>query len=126
MKIVIDTSVYIDYLRSGKGLYSSLVQKGIRGNILYTPSIVALELLAGKSAGTDKGKQIIKSVLKPTKFIDLTKQLAELAGGLIRDDLVEETEDSIIAASALYLNAELATQNTKHFSKIKGLKFFTS
>lgn len=121
-KIVIDTSVFVDHSRSGKGLYASLIEKGKSGSLLYTPSIVILELFAGRSALKEREK--IRRLLEPIKQVDLTRQLAEVAGKLIRDNQINETEDSIVAATALYLGAELATSNRKHFVKVKSLKLF--
>lgn len=122
MKIVIDTSIYINFLRTSKGLFPEIVNK----SVIYTPTIVVLELYAGGSASNTKVIEQIKRLIGPTKIIDLTRQISETAGNLLRDKSVLDPEDAIIAATALYLDAELATENKKHFSKVKGLKLFNA
>lgn len=124
MKIVIDTSVYIDYLRSKKGLYIDLMELGHK-HTFYTPTIVIQELWSGKSMGDPEVEKIVDRMIKPTKVIGLSKQVAKKSGDLIRKNLVSDPEDAIIAATSLLLEAFLATHNTKHFKKVKGLRLFT-
>lgn len=125
MKIVLDTSIFVDYLRSKKGLYPLLIGLGkSKSTTLYTPSIVIVELWAGESMVDSEIVKVTKRLIAPTKTIGLSRQLAERAGELLRENFVRDSEDSVIAATTLYLEAQLATNNVKHFEKVKGLGFF--
>lgn len=125
MKIVIDSSIYIDHLRSVKGKYREIISLGKNENIsFYTPTMVIVELWTGLSSRDISILNTIKRLIKPTKIIDLNRQIAERAGILIRENQIGDTEDAIIAATALELDAQLATMNVKHFKNVKGLQFF--
>lgn len=123
MKIVIDTSVYVNYLRTKKGLYPYLIDLS-QNTTLYTPSIVIMELWAGISMNNDESVQDVKRMLRPTKTISLNRQLAQKSGDLLRNKQVADSEDAIVAATAIYLKAQLATQNVKHFKSVPNLKIF--
>lgn len=124
MKIVIDSSVFIDYARSKKGIYLELLSQASRGAPLYVPSIVLVELWAGTSMGKANKTKEVERLLGGMTIQPLTKQLAQKAGELVRQKRVVEVADAVIAATALFLDAQVATRNTKHFQKIKGLKLF--
>ena len=123
MKIVLDTSVYIDYLRSKKGIYLRISQLG-RSSTLYTPTLVIHELWTGESMNRPEVVKEVKRAILPTKIVGLNRQLAEDSGKLMQKYPLLQSGDSIVAATAMYLEAELATSNVKHFKNIKGLKMF--
>lgn len=125
MKIVIDSSVIIDYVRAEKGIFSQLVGLARKEKaVLYVPSVVILEIWSGESMKDKSAEDLVKKLLSITKVHDLTRQLAESAGKLAREKLLDSFTDAAIAATALYLDAELATANKKHFLKVKDLKIF--
>lgn len=120
-KVVIDTSVIVDFIRAKKGVLPVLLQKK---NRLYIPTIVIAELWAGESVNDLDEQKLTERLLTGFKTVGLTKQIAKHTGELIRNSRVEEPADAIVAASALYLDARLATSNIKHFKKVKGLRLF--
>ncbi len=123
-KIVIDTNVLIDYLRTGKGLFLKLVELQKENKVeLYLSSMSILELFVGKSSQ--------KSSLKILQLIDifivipLDRNLAKLAGEVKRDNnLSIAIADLVIAASAIYINGQIATRNTRHYQGIPKLRFY--
>jgi predicted nucleic acid-binding protein len=124
MKVVLDTSVLIDYFRADKGpLLDILQSKSSGGAYVFIPTIVISELWAGNSMSRKKEVQKVERLIKSFDVVDLNMQTAKLAGGLRRKKMVGGF-DSFIAATALQLDAQLATGNRKHFEKVKGLRFF--
>ena len=125
MKVVVDSSVFIDYVRARKGLLPQLTDLVRRKKlILYIPTVVILELWTGLSMSEKGNERKMKRLLRPTKAFPLTRQLAEKSGQLLRDKVIEEFADSVVTATALHLDAQLATGNKRHFEKAKDLKFF--
>jgi len=92
--------------------------------VLCVPSAVFLEIWAGSSMDNPEIAKKTKRILSIFKVYDLTRQVAENAGVLIRNRQVDASLDAIVAGTALYLGAQLATSNKKHFVKVKGLKLF--
>lgn len=125
MKVVIDSSVYIDYLRSSKGIYP-LLMKSVQSQTttLYTPTIVVLEIWRGEHMANETVEKQAQRLIAPTTLVELSRQIAKVAGKLLRDGLIDNALDAVVAATALELNAQLATGNSKHFKKVKGLQLF--
>lgn len=124
-KIVVDSSVFIDYVRSRKGDYIELADLSRSKKAkLYVPTIVIFELWKGKSMSDPGNQKIIRRMISATKIIPFSRQLAEQSGELVRSAIILASEDAIVAATALHLDAKLATGNKKHFEKVKDLRFF--
>lgn len=120
MKIVIDSSIIIDFTRSGKGPLSKILSSKSE---VYIPTIVISELWAGGSMNRKKDIELVERMIKTFKRIDLNEETAKIAGELLRKKVILGF-DAIIASSTLYLDAVLATSNKKHFKKVKGLRFY--
>ena len=125
MKLVIDSSIFIDYLRNGPSavrLFEKIEQQKPE---LFIPTIVIYELFSGMSAQNQLIRFKIADLIRHFKRIELTEQLAINAGDLFRK-LGSQigSSDYIIAASALSLGAEIVTLNTKHFEKIPGINLY--
>ncbi|OGM13169.1 hypothetical protein A2V80_01080 [Candidatus Woesebacteria bacterium RBG_16_39_8b] len=125
VKVLIDSSVIVDYTRAGIGaLPQILLLKTARKAEVYIPTTVILELWAGDSMTEESEVVKVNRLLAPLKIVDLTKQIAKKAGELVRLGQIDSFQDAAIAAIALYLGAQLATQNRKHFEKVRDLKIF--
>lgn len=125
MKIVVDTSVIIDYLRSRSGILTLLVNNNKEGRLdLYMPTVVITELWAGKDSKDELKTSKLEKVIKIFKIIDLNSNIAKTTGILLRDR-ISSGFDAIVAATALEIGAQVATSNIKHFSKIKNLKLYS-
>ncbi|OGM32470.1 hypothetical protein A2803_03295 [Candidatus Woesebacteria bacterium RIFCSPHIGHO2_01_FULL_44_21] len=123
-KIVIDTSVFIDFARAKTGLYPQLFEL-FRDGIceLYVPTVVIFELWAGSSMSKKTIVDETVRMLSKIKRVELDEKIAKKTGEIIRQKQIRGF-DAIVAASALELGAEVATQNEKHFRKVKGLKLY--
>lgn len=132
MKVLIDTSIFVDCLRSNPIESSKLFLETIEGTSNgFTSSIVVAELSVG--AYLSPRKNALENTLKlisTTSIINLDKEIA-LLGGKIYYDLVKqgkeiELNDCLIAATALFSGIkEVVTKNVDHFERIKQLKVVT-
>ncbi len=124
MKLVIDTSILIDYLRGGT-LWEELVRNLKKDTEIYLPTIVMFEIFSGKSTSNPKIAKEINNFLAYFQRIELTEDIAKRAGELFRDvNRNLGAQDYIIAASALELNATVVTLNKKHFEQIANLNIY--
>lgn len=125
MKLVIDTSVLIDFLRGGiigKELFDKVEKQNCE---LFIPTIVIFELFSGASSKNPLVKTKIITFIQNFKHIELTEELATRAGELYRQIGKHiGPQDYIIAASALDLGATVLTLNRKYFEQIPGLKIY--
>lgn len=125
MKIIVDTSVIVDHIRADVGVYPSLIALARKGSVkLYIPTVVVLELWKGRSMGDKNIEKSVDKLLQAVTILPLSRQLAKEAGCLMRKGLVDNFIDAVVAATALYLDARLATANKKHFVKVKDLRLF--
>lgn len=125
MKLVVDTSVLIDHLRGGK--YSVVIFDRIEKQSaeLLIPTIVIFELFSGKSAQDKLIMAEITELIHDFKRIDLSEEIAILAGELNRKTGKQiSPQDYIIAASALSIGGAVLTLNTKHFEQIPHLSLY--
>ena len=123
--IVIDSDIIVDHLRGYNSTLKDifeLVRQGKAKALL--PSVVNTEIYSGQETKAEKRLEIIKRLLSKLEFIENTKEISILAGFLLRDYRNLKLGDATIAATALSLNAKLATRNRKDFIEIKDLKFF--
>ncbi|MEK7168508.1 MAG: PIN domain-containing protein [Patescibacteria group bacterium] len=123
MKIVVDTSVLIDFSRAHTGLFKELIVQSQKGADLYTPTVVMTEFWAGDDMKNESNVKSAERIFSRLIKMPLSEEIAKKAGELIRKKDAFGF-DAIVAASALKIDAQVATSNTKHFSKIKNLKLW--
>jgi len=120
--MVIDTSIFIAYLRS-KDRTNTALAKLPTETVLYVSSITAFELYSG---ATDiKKRQDIDTLLQGVFILPLNTDIAKNAGFIYQDlrrrgNMIEVT-DILIAATALENDLPIKTLNTNHFQRIPGL-----
>lgn len=126
MKIVVDSSIIIDYLRGGKRWDDFIsVAETEQDPQLFLPTIVIFELYSGTSTKSIKKLQEMVHFISQFERIDLNEHIARLAGELSRDvKLRIQAPDYIIAASALLVNAAVLTLNKKHFDQIPNVNLY--
>ncbi|CAG1007296.1 MAG: Pin protein [Candidatus Methanoperedens nitroreducens] len=132
MKVFIDTSIFVDCLRTNSVTSSKDFLETLEGsNNGFTSSIVVAELSVGAylSKKTDALEKTLK-IISTTSVIDLDKEIAILGGkiysNLIREGKEIELNDCLIAATAVsYGIKKVVTRNIDHFNKIKDLKAVT-
>jgi predicted nucleic acid-binding protein len=120
--MVIDTSIFIAYLRS-KDRTNTALAKLPTETVLYVSSITAFELYSG---ATDiKKRQDIDTLLQGVFILPLNTDIAKNAGFIYQDlrrrgNMIEVT-DILVAATALENDLPIKTLNTSHFQRIPGL-----
>lgn len=123
-KIVLDSDIIIDFLRTGKGLFPQIVKLQAEGKIeMYVSCITVFELFSGSSSKRDEFK--ILELTGQLNKVPFDEHLAKFAGEIRRDRKPSiALADYLIAATALFLDANLATRNKNHYKEVKGLRFF--
>lgn len=123
-KILIDTSVIIDFLRR-KDKEATLLYK-LSHNYLYMSIVTHTEIYSGKSVWEkEKAKEEVHELFSDLTILPLTTEISKKAGHIKAYNHDSSILDCIIAATALVHDVELATLNVKDFDKIKGLRLFT-
>ncbi len=126
----LDSDFLISVLRGDKNVERKMIEIDVEGKA-STVSINAFEILYGAhhSAKKEKNLKEARRLLNSLDVLALDYKAAELASE-IQSDLIEAGEgvglkDLFIAAIAITNRRTLVTRNTKHFSKIEGLKLET-
>lgn len=126
-RIVIDTDILIDLLRNKTKAVNSLTKMETKGYTLATTTINAFELFYGayKSKKHEKNLASTKTLLKRLIILKMELTSAQNAGR-IYTELEKQGQpiglrDIMIGAITLTKGYSLATRNTEHFQKIKGL-----
>jgi tRNA(fMet)-specific endonuclease VapC len=120
--MVIDTSIFIEYLRSKDRINTALTKLPSEA-VLYVSSITVFELYSG---ATDiKKRQDIDTLLQGVFILPLNTDIAKNAGFIYQDlrrrgNMIEVT-DILIAATALENDLPIKTLNTNHFQRIPAL-----
>lgn len=121
-KILLDTSIIIDFLRRKDKEKSSLFSLAAGNNELYASIITHTELYAGKSVWQNKiAKQEIELLFSGIEIIIMDKSISKEAGS-IKAHYNTDLLDAIIAATAITQDLKLATLNIKDFQNIEGVK----
>lgn len=123
-RVVIDTSILIDYLRRGPN-WQKFLMNTPESTELFLPTIVIYELFSGKSTKNRKIAKDIYDLIKLFIKIELDEGIAIKAGELYREGGKKfSAQDYIIAASALKIGASVLTLNKKHFEQIPQLGIY--
>lgn len=122
MKLILDTSVIIDFLRQDNKTNTWLYSLSLEKHQFATSIITHTELFAGKSVWEKQAaRSELETIFSGIKLIPLTQSISTTAGK-IRAQHQVDLIDAIIAATAIEQNLPLATLNPKDFSPLKPLK----
>ena len=122
-KILVDTSVIIDFLRrkdKEQTLFYSLSEED-----LYISIVTHTELYAGKSVWENKKKkEALEDVLSGVTILPLNEVVSQKAGCFKTKYLTTSLLDCIIAATAEKDDFTLVTINIKDFENIEEIKLY--
>jgi predicted nucleic acid-binding protein len=134
-KVLLDTNVFIDYLRAD--LYVDWIFGGVSNTIRFLSSVVLMELRIG--ADTPRRRSAvdrIQAAFPTSRLVAPSPSLFDQAGRLFRalhgdgsgvDDRLGPVNDLLIALTARSIGATVLTSNVEHFRQIAkhlpGLKF---
>jgi predicted nucleic acid-binding protein len=126
-KIVIDTNILIDYAHGhAKWMDDFLKIKSLNVELIL-PTIVIAEYFTSTALEKKENAEIADKTFSFFAKQDLNESIAKILGKMMRRKtypISASTADLIIAATAIYFDAELATRNKSDFSKIPKLRFF--
>ncbi|MBU4210927.1 PIN domain-containing protein [Patescibacteria group bacterium] len=121
-KLLVDSSIVIDYLRKGctkKTVFYRLTRK----YKMYVSFLIYAELFAGKSVWKKKeARNELEKILSGMTILFFDNISIAIEAGRIRAEHGLDLVDSVIASVAKKEKMVLATLNSKHFKKVKGLK----
>ena|SRR3990167_2750319 len=121
-KILVDTSVIIDFLRRKDRKNTLLFKLARDKNQIYISIITHTELYAGKSVWERQDAlKDLKILFSGIKILPLQEEVSKKAGEIKAHHNINLL-DAIIASTALLSKLELVTLNTKDFENIEGIK----
>lgn len=124
-KVLLDTSVIIDFLRRKDKDRTPLFTLAQQDIDLYISIITHTELYAGKSIWENKkAKDELETLFSGMKILPLEHNISQKAGK-IKAEYNLNLLDAIVAATAVVHNLELVTLNIKDFEKIEEINLFT-
>ncbi len=125
MKYVLDTDAISFILRNEGRVAAEFARR--RAGIIAVSVITFAELHFGiDRSGAEHRRRDIDVLLGRITVLDFDQETArtyaKLAADLMRKGTPLEIHDTMIAAQAIAAKRTLVTHNTKHFSKVPGLK----
>ncbi|MBS3114800.1 PIN domain-containing protein [Candidatus Woesearchaeota archaeon] len=116
--IVLDTDIFIDFLRGFEKTKRFFEEIKNEGYLVYFSAVTEAELISGKECNKIERKAVILDLLSNFSKVPVTNEIAVKAGDFSRISNVE-TADAIIAATAFIMKANLATRNVGDYKRIK-------
>lgn len=126
-EIAVDTNILIDYVNGYAKWLDKVFNAGNLGIKLVLPTIVIAEYFTSFALEREENAKIADKTFSFFTKQDLNEPIAKILGAIMRRKtyaLGASTADLIIASTAIYLDAELATRNKADFAKIPNLRFF--
>jgi predicted nucleic acid-binding protein len=123
VRVVVDSSVLIDHLRADDRARRTLAERIADGDELWGVVVSRAEVLAGMRSAE---RAPTLRLLDHLRWLEVDVELADEAGALARRFRRShpglELADCLIAAGAVRLDAQLLTQNVRHFPILPGLE----
>ena len=123
MKIIIDTSILIDFYRKQKKEKSKFYELIEQNHSFAVSVITEYEILVGSDRLQDEYWQ---SVFSKLDILPLTsgviQEAVEFYRKMKKTNTIIEIPDIMIGATSVYYDLELATLNRKHFERLEGVK----
>ncbi len=121
-KILIDTSIIIDYIRKEHKEKSVLYTYFEKDYKIYISTITTFEIYNGLNKINQDLIDIIFKRLYEINFDNsIAKQASIIYNDLKKRNKIIEIRDIFIAASAIIYKLPVASKNLKHFKRIKNL-----
>jgi len=125
-KILVDTNIFIDYLRrkdKANSLFFQIFSQKKYSAVISLTTVT--ELWAGKSMSKKQVFKKVSEIIDRCELVLPEMKTAKRAGEILRQANYEVAfQDAQIAALALENKLLILTLNQKDFRKIKALKFF--
>ncbi len=126
--MILDTTFIIDLMRRNESALATKERLLSSNETFRISSATVFELWSGIAASDRAGLEKAK-VLAAMKGVDLigmgriiAEKAGEIHGSLIKEGNAIDHIDAMIAATAMLENETVLTRNTKHFTRVTGLK----
>jgi len=126
-KILVDTSIIIDYFRSMNKTITLFSQVFTQpNNFPCISQITITELWAGKSTLKPEVDNYISSLIKNMEILPINDEIAKQTGIMIRNqNYTISFQDAYIAVTSIFNKLPLLTLNTKDFEKVEGIRLYS-
>lgn len=126
-KIVIDTNIIINYEKKKSNLLRKYLKLQEKGKIKVFISVISVfEYYSSSLLNEKKYFEETEELFSLFNIQEINDEVAKLAANLNRQyNLYKKIDmgDILIAATCLYLDAKLLTENKKHFKLIPIIRF---
>ncbi|WP_258359560.1 type II toxin-antitoxin system VapC family toxin [Moorella sulfitireducens (nom. illeg.)] len=122
MRVIFDTNICVDHLRGFRPATDYLFR--CQDMERWISSITVMELYAAQHITVEQQEKMARLFDGLNGIVEVDMDIARKAGeflGKYRKDPGLNPIDALIAATALHLDAVLATRNKKHFDFIPGI-----
>lgn len=119
-KVLVDTSIWINYLKGQKSQFSDKVDEILTSSVIIVPKVAIAELIKG--AKSEKEIKAIEQLLEAFHIIDSTRntwiKAGKLSFSLKRSGITINLVDCYIAILSIENNCKIFSID-EHFSVIK-------
>jgi predicted nucleic acid-binding protein len=126
-KVVIDTSVWVDFFRGTANSKADAIEKLVRSGRAVTCGIVQAELLAGIRDESERER--LRQGMSGIEYVETTRSTWTKAGNLAAElrsrGLTLPLSDLVLAAIAVE-SGYLILSADRHFTRIPGVKLYKS
>ena len=121
-RILVDTSILIDYFRK-KNKQNSMLYKLSLGNDIVTSAVCYFEFMVGAKT---IDLPFIHDLFQKIEILPFNTNVAQISAQIYKQlkkqNQIIEFRDIFIAATAIVNDVELATINIRHFKRVADLK----
>lgn len=124
-RILVDTSVLIDYSKGYGEILGKLLDDQAKGKVqLIVNSVIVAEFMTDKHLKNKRLMEKSARFMELFEIVEMGRKEGYLAGELLRMGACGSLADALIAATCLKQRTYLLTRNVKHFEEVRGLKFY--
>jgi tRNA(fMet)-specific endonuclease VapC len=125
--VIVDTSVWVEFLRSGRGKASAVVEDLVRSSRAVTCGMVLAELLAGVRNRKDRTQ--LQDALAGLDYVEMREQTwhraGEIAAELRSKGRTLPMSDLLVAALSIEHGFPVLTVDN-HFRHIPGVRLYAT
>jgi len=126
VKYLLDTNICVYWLKGNEHIEQKVLSVGIDNISISFINVSELYYGAYKSQRVDQNLAIIRRLTECLNVVESDEAISEAFGSLKalleNAGMIIDDADIYIAACARIYGLTLVTNNTKHFSRLKGLK----
>lgn len=126
-RVLVDTDIFIEFFRTRSREDATFVKIQSTCKLCYASAVTLFEFAYGSNL-KKLDEEVWKYCFQGVVIIPVDEMIARTAAKIAAQLKIRNLDigfrDSLVAATALNLDLPLASKNVKHFSRVKGLRFF--